>query len=398
MHWLKTHNAGLPTPLYLYNEQTLQQTVADYKQLFPANSRGFYALKANPQPALVQQLSKLGIGAEITGTGEWQASELAGVAASNVLVGGVAKSEAFLRTVCQHGVAAIVIESESEWGRLKGISAEIPPTNILLRINPNVSFGGLNMAGGSQFGLSVEQAQSIAQQSQIVANVTLLGLHFYFGSQRLEVDPILQAVQTVEDILHQFQEAGIRIDVVDLGLGCGVPYLERDKPLDMQNLRTQLHAHWQRPIWDNVEIWFEAGRALVASCGYFIARVIDRKRLHDETFIFLDGGLNVHNPGVGLGRFFHRNPRFCFVTDNQADQTETIAIVGNLCTTADTLGKSVTAPQLVEDDLVIIPNSGAYCQTTAMWGFNSQPLFNEGLLTEQSTLNLFQAQHHFITG
>jgi acyl-CoA synthetase (AMP-forming)/AMP-acid ligase II len=108
---------------------------------------------------------------------------------------------------------------------------------------------------------------------------------------------------------------------------------------------------------------------LVASAGYFVARVTERKRLHGKTFVFLDGGLNVHNPGVGLGRFFRSNPVFLFITTAPNDNLESIDIVGNLCTSADCFGQNVEAPRLEQGDLVVIPNAGAYCQTTALWGY-----------------------------
>lgn len=395
LKWIAEHRAELPTPLYLYSESGLNEAVASYRTLFPQNTRGFYALKSNPQPELVRHFSSLGIGAEVAGHGEWQLCALADVPPSNVLAGGVSKSKAFLQALCRTSAAAIVIESETEWRRLKEVAADSPPVRILLRINPGVSFGGLNMAGGSQFGLSIEQAIMIARDCTTNTGIDFLGLHFYFGSQRLELSPIIQAVDTAEETVQAIQQAGVELRVVDLGLGYGVPYQAKDIALDHSALREQLHSRWQNPTWSALSLWFEAGRALVAAAGHFVVRVTDRKRLHGETFIFLDGGINVHNPGVGLGRFFRRNPQFCFITDSAADEMETVNIVGNLCTTADTLGTEVTAPKLEEGDIVVIPNSGAYCQTTALWGFNSQPLFSEGMLTQDGSLNRFQPQYSF---
>lgn len=396
LKWIKDHKSELPTPLYLYSESDLNKAVTTYRSLFSQNARGFYSLKANPQPELVRHFSSLGIGAEIVGHGEWQMCALADVLSSNILAGGVSKSEAFLQTLCSHNAAAIVIESETEWRRLKKVVVDSHPTQILLRINPGVSFGGLNMAGGSQFGLSVEQAITIARDCLVNTHIDFLGLHFYFGSQRLEVSPIIQAVEVVEKTIQTFQQSHIDLNVVDLGLGCGIPYLAKDTALDIASLREQLDSRWQNPIWSNIAIWFETGRALVAGAGYFVARVMERKRLHGETFIFLDGGLNVHNPGIGLGRFFRRNPQFCFLTDKPEDGLEPVNIVGNLCATADTLGTDVLAPRLEEGDMIVIPNSGAYCQTTAFWGFNSQPLFFEGMLTQDDSLNMFRPQHELL--
>ncbi|MEN8220605.1 MAG: hypothetical protein ABFS56_30490 [Pseudomonadota bacterium] len=161
----------------------------------------------------------------------------------------------------------------------------------------------------------------------------------------------------------------------------------------MSALRQQLSLRWQSEIWSSIEIWAEAGRALVASAGYFVARVTERKRLYEKTFVFLNGGLNAHNPGVGLGRFFRSNPVFLFITSAPNDSVESIDIVGNLCTSADCFGQNVEAPRLEEGDLVVIPNAGAYCQTTALWGFNSQARFEEAMLMGDGTLKMLQAQH-----
>jgi diaminopimelate decarboxylase len=70
-----------------------------------------------------------------------------------------------------------------------------------------------------------------------------------------------------------------------------------------------------------------------------------------------------------------------------------VDFVGNLCTSADSLGRKVTAPILEEGDLIVIPNSGAYCQTTALWGFNSQSLFFEAMLTRDGRLGYLEPQY-----
>ena len=391
VEFIAAHRDELPSPLYLYSESALTEAVQAYRRLFPDKARIFYSLKANPQPGIVRHLVALGIGAEITGQGELEISRAAG--SPCLLAGGVSKSEAFLTALYREQPAAVIIESEAEWERLKKTAPNSASIPVLLRINPGRSFGGLNMAGGSQFGLSPDQALAVAEAACGSDTVDFLGLHFYFGSQRLDPDPILQALEAAEEILSIFRKAGLKIKVVDLGLGCGVPYLERDKALDMSALGKQLRLLWQKKIWSCVEIWAEAGRALVAGAGCFIARVTERKRLHGKTFIFLDGGLNVHNPGVGLGRFFRGSPIFSFLPAVPGQGRETVSIVGNLCTSADCFAQDIEAPRLEEGDLVVINNAGAYCQTTALWGFNSQPRFHEALLSADGTLTMLEAQH-----
>ncbi|OAD22709.1 diaminopimelate decarboxylase, partial [Candidatus Thiomargarita nelsonii] len=78
LDYITAHRDNLPTPLYLYSESALNEAVATYRELFPDNAKLFYSLKANPQPGIVQHLSSLGLGAEITGQGEWDIGVAAG--------------------------------------------------------------------------------------------------------------------------------------------------------------------------------------------------------------------------------------------------------------------------------------------------------------------------------
>ncbi|MEN8220604.1 MAG: hypothetical protein ABFS56_30485 [Pseudomonadota bacterium] len=105
----------MSTPLYLYSESALNEAVRAYRELFPDNAKLFYSLKANPQPRVVQHLSSLELGAEITGQ-----QELKLCVSMDILAGGVSKSEPFLTTLCHKNPAAIVIESETEWQKLWG--------------------------------------------------------------------------------------------------------------------------------------------------------------------------------------------------------------------------------------------------------------------------------------
>lgn len=406
--WIGEHHENLPTPLYLYSAATLAESAQSFRSLFPPGARGFYSLKSNPQPGLMRRFSELGLGAEVVSPGEWRVARDLDV--ETLLVGGVSRSEAFFSQVLRETAPiALVVDSHSEWRRL---AAAISDENraeeqaeeqageqvaVLLRINPGLSFGGLNMAGGTQFGLSPEQAVELARECASHPGMTFLGLHIYFGSQRLKSEPVLKALDEIEKVIALFPE-DMRPQVIDLGLGLGVPYLGRDPELDLASLGADLQEKWRQQPWSDLDVWFEAGRALVARSGYFVSRVMEKKELHDKTFVFLDGGISVHNPGIGVGRFFRDNPRFCFLSRSPEGGAETVDIVGNLCTSADHLGSGVSAPALEEGDLVVVPNSGAYCTTTGMWGFNSQGLFAEAVLEEDGNLTMLEAQYHLLTG
>ena len=397
--WLSQRAEHIRTPAYIYSESSLDASFNDLRVLFPADVRLFYSLKANPQPAIVRYMLSLGAGSEIASAGERFMCSIAGVPNGDILVGGVSKSAQYLDGACDQNPAAIVIESLREWSRLREVLSARRRAQVLLRVNPGISTGGLDMAGDSQFGLSVDQALLIAKECRRNPDTEFLGLHFYFGSQRLTGEPIVKLVQAAGEVVEAFGDDDVQVGVVDLGLGCGVPYLEKDQKLDMVKLKDELRLQWNRSTWTTVRLWTEAGRSLVGGSGYYVTRVLERKERQGKKFIFLDGGLNVHNPGIGVGRFFRSNPRFLAVGTGGSvggDGSEVVDIVGNLCTSADCLGRNVTMPILDEGDLIIIPNSGAYCQTTALWGFNSQALFAEGMLSRDGRLEYVEPQHRIL--
>ena len=121
------------------------------------------------------------------------------------------------------------------------------------------------MAGESQFGLDVAQAARIAGECIANPYAEFMGLHFYFGSQRLSPQPIVRMVELASEVLETFRSKGLRVRVVDLGLGCGVPYLERDAALDVRRSRSSIASHLGHAIV-GVNRTVDRGRPL-AGCG-----------------------------------------------------------------------------------------------------------------------------------
>lgn len=390
--WIARNRDELRTPMYMYSEAELASAVSAQRALLPAGSKIFYSLKANPQPEVARILHSLGARPEIASEGELHMCRVADIAPSQILVGGVSKSQEYLERICADGCHAVTIDSMSEWRRLRDLQPSHGTVRVLTRISPGIALGGLDMGGDSQFGLTVKEAAAIAKDCESAAH-HYLGIHLYLGSQRLKPEPIISTLQIAISLLRSLFEMGVTPSVADVGLGCGVPYLERDTELDADALRDRLQEIWSDPVWKATRLWTEAGRALVARSGYYVTRVVERKRLHGKDFVFVDGGLQTHNPGVGLGKFFRSNPRFLFPGQLPDAETAPVEIVGNLCTAADRVGTAIKAPPLSDGDLVVIPNSGAYCQTTGMWGFNSQRPFQEAILDMHGRLRYVEPQY-----
>ena len=150
---------------------------------------------------------------------------------------------------------AVVIDSLAEWTRANRAFPSGAGVPVLLRINPGVRLGGLDMGGASQFGLDPEQGMEIARLAAQSSRVELLGLHAYLGSQRLKSAPIVQTVRVVGGIIEDFTRHGLRPKVVDIGLGVGVPYLTDDEEPDLRELQASLHDEWGQDAWSGIEVW-----------------------------------------------------------------------------------------------------------------------------------------------
>lgn len=391
LSWIAARAGNLRTPLYLYDEAALERSLALLRTLLPPDAEVFFSLKANPQPQLVRLLDALGARPEIASEGELHMCRVAGVDPERVLVGGVSKSVDYFKRLDAEGCLAVTIDSRAEWERLCRASSA-RRFQVLTRISPGIALGGLDMGGDSQFGLAVEDAVAIARECEQRGH-DFLGMHLYLGSQRLKPEPIVKTVEIGITMLRRLRDAGLVPRVADIGLGCGIPYLARDVALDFVALADQLAPLWRDPVWNGTRLWTEAGRSLVAAAGHYITRVLETKTLHGKRFVFVDGGLQTHNPGIGLGKFLRSNPAFLFPGSHGEAAVGPAEIVGNLCTSADRLGSAVPAPDLHEGDLVVVPNAGAYCQTTGMWGFNSQHPFLEALRSRDGVITYVEPQY-----
>ena len=268
---------------------------------------------------------------------------------------------------------------------------------MLVRVRPALGdAGGADPAGW--FGVDMPEAVEIIRTLE-QRGLDWAGVHFHAGSQKLDHRRVVESVDRLARGLRALREDGLRPRIVNFGPGLGVPYRADDRPLDEGALAPAFDR--LRENLGDAALWIEAGRRLVAAAGVYITRVVNVKSVGGKSHAFVDGGIHVHNPGIGLGRMLHANPRFFFPGAGASSRESTTQIVGSLCTPADLLGRDVAAPNLHEGDLVAVSNAGAYCATTGMWGFNSRPLFTEILLGrngEPVTLEPQYARLHAMGG
>jgi len=241
------------------------------------------------------------------------------------------------------------------------------------------------MGGGpQQFGIDAEQVPSLLKELSN-AEMDLTGFHVFAGSQNLNANALAEAQRkTIDLVLRLAETMSSPVEYLNLGGGFGIPYFEKDRPLDLTAVAANLAELLEKEIrvhHPQARVIIELGRYIVGECGVYVTRIVDRKESRGQTFLVVDGGLHHQLAASGnFGQVIRRN--YPIAIGNRMDdrETETVSIVGKLCTPLDVLGDRVMLPPADVGDLVVVFQAGAYGFTASPTAFLSQPEPAEVLL------------------
>ena len=374
------------TPYFAYDRGLITRRVAQLRAALPDGMALSYAVKANPMPAVVQHLRALVDSFDVASAREMAVALDAGMPADHVSFAGPGKSDSELRQAVAAGVT-LEMESVGEARRLAviGESLGIAP-QVAIRVNPDfqVKGSGMRMGGGAQqFGIDAEVVPDAIAEVEALG-LDLLGFHVFAGSQNLHADILGEAqTKTAHLILSLAGLAAKPPKYVNLGGGFGIPYFEKDSPLDLDAVGAHLGALYAdvlAPQLPLARITVELGRYLVGEAGVYVTRVVDRKVSRGKTFLVVDGGLHHQLAASGnFGQVLRRNYPITGADQSSAD-TEVVTVVGCLCTPLDLLGDSVSLPPTEVGDLVVLFQAGAYGRTASPADFLSHPQAGEVLV------------------
>jgi diaminopimelate decarboxylase len=369
------------TPFFAYDRALLDERIGLLRTNLPADIEISYAVKANPMPALVQHLSGVVDSLDVASGAELRVALDTPLSPSKISFAGPGKSLAELSQAIAAGVV-IEVESPTEAARIVNLGTHLGiRPQVAIRVNPDfeVKGSGMRMGGGAQqFGIDAEDVPPLIARLAH-EDIDLVGFHLFAGSQNLHADILMEAQRrTVELLLRLASDAPAATTYLNLGGGFGIPYYEKDTPLDIaaigDNLR-QLMADRVRPALPDARVLIELGRYIVGECGVYVTRVVDRKVSRGKTFLVVDGGMHHQLAASGnFGQVIRRN--YPMVVGNRIDEEacESAQVVGCLCTPLDLLGDNVTLPTADVGDLIVLFQAGAYGLTASPTSFLSHPL------------------------
>jgi diaminopimelate decarboxylase len=360
----------LGTPLYVYSRAALKAAWQSYCSAIGQRPvLVCYGMKANSNLAVLGEFARLGAGFDIVSGGELHRALAAGADASRIVFSGVGKQAWEMRDALLAGVKCFNVESVDELHRLSDVAANMGlRAPVSLRVNPDVDARthpyistGLKE---NKFGIAIGQALAAYRTAQSLPGLRIVGVDCHIGSQLTDISPYFDALEKLLDLIESMEQAGIRIEHLDLGGGLGIRYQDEtppsprallDRVFERLNARGQGHLH----------LVLEPGRSLVGNAGMLLTTVQYIKHAEARNFAIVDAAMNdLLRPA--LYEAFHGvqplHPR--------AGDTAEYDIVGPVCESADWLAKQRLLA-IRQGDVLAVESAGAYGMTMAS-NYNSR--------------------------
>ncbi|MBD8677863.1 diaminopimelate decarboxylase [Sphingomonas sp. CFBP 13720] len=369
------------TPVYVYSTATLERHVRVFRDAIAGLGNGdplvAFAVKANPNRAVLATLARAGMGADVVSGGELYRALHAGMRPADVVFSGVGKTADEMAQGLSAGIGQFNIESEPELDMLSAVASAMGKVaQIAIRVNPDVIAGthAKISTGGKEnkFGIGYDAAPAAYAHAASLPGLKVRGVAVHIGSQLTDLAPLEAAFGRVGALIATLRGQGHAITHADLGGGLGVPY-EPGKPLpptpaDYGAMVARATAGW------DTRLMFEPGRLIVANAGILLSRVIRVKQGASAPFVIVDAAMNdLLRPS--LYDAWH-DIRAVAPTG----ETVPANIVGPVCETGDTFALGRAMDVVAADDLVAFMTAGAYGATMAST-YNSRALVPEVLVS-----------------
>ena len=366
------------TPVYVYSAAAMRANARGLKAALAAldNPLIAYAVKANPNAAVLATLAAEGLGADIVSGGEYQRARSAGIAPGKIVMSGVGKTAAEMALALEGGLFQFNLESLPEAETLSQVAVALGKTApVAFRVNPDVEAGSHAKisTGGAQnkFGIPIAEAPEAFDRLKELPCLEVKGVAVHIGSQLTSLEPLEAAFARLGELIETLRSAGHPITTADLGGGLGVSYdpsiQAPPSAADYAAMVTRSTQGWR------VRLIFEPGRLIVGNAGVLLTEVIRVKDGPSHPFVVIDAAMNdllrptLYDAWHGIEAVTRRGGQM------RAD------VVGPVCETGDSFAQARTIDRVEAGDLMIIRTAGAYAATMGST-YNSRPLTPEVLV------------------
>lgn len=359
----------METPAYSYDLKLLRHTL-DSVVKHAGDFKVHYAVKANANPRILQEIAGYGLGADCVSLGEVEAAAAAGIPYDKVVFAGVGKTDHEISESIKHGICCFNVESVPELEVINEIAGQLgKKAGVAVRVNPNIDAHTHHYIttglAENKFGINLEVLDEVLTLAKSLPNIELKGLHFHIGSQILETEPFEALCKKINELNKP------EYQIINVGGGLGIDY---DNPEVMAGFKEYFDCFRKHiRLHNGQELHFELGRSIVAQCGSLLTRVVYVKKGIKKTFVICDGGMNaLIRPALYGARHKIENL-------SSKGPLTTYDVVGPICESSDVFATDIQLPETHRGDILAIRSAGAYGETMAS-NYNlrelQQPIFN----------------------
>lgn len=373
------------TPLYVYDAEIIIRKYRRLREAMPPHVQVYYAVKSNPNLAVIRILAELGCGFDVASIGELAAIKKLGIEGTRVVFTGPGKSDEEIASALELGLYAFNCESENEVLRINTAAKKVKKRiKIGLRINTDYAIREkIKMIGGTQakkFGIDEDRIFDVIERVKKLEYVEIIGIHVFNAAQVLDHIELAANTKNILRLAAEItRQKKLDLEYLDIGGGLGIPYSADEKELDVEALGREFQVmRSEFRELENVYWIVEPGRYLSGECGVMLTKVIDVKMSRGVPFVITDAGINhflrpalvQQNHPVFIANKFDRAPARAY------------HIEGPLCTSLDCIGRDVMLPEPEIGDTLAFFNAGAYGFTESMPYFLSHPIPAEVMIRD----------------
>jgi len=377
------------TPSYVYSKKIILDNYLNFKKQFEdMNHLICFAVKSNPNIAILNLLVNNGAGFDIVSGGELQRVISAKGDPKKVVFSGVGKSQEDIELAIKHDILTFNVESEAELYRIQNTAKKLnKKASISIRVNPDVDpkthpyiSTGLK---DNKFGVDEKNAISMYKIAKELDAIEIKGINCHIGSQITELQPFEDSIKKLLALIDYLKSIDILIEHIDIGGGIGIQYSEETPPTFADYGKTVKNILKERDL----KIIFEPGRALIGKAGILLTEVEYIKNSSEKNFLIVNAAMNdLMRPS--LYEAFHE-----IINLSPSDsEKKNYDIVGPVCETGDFLGKGrlISAE---ENNILAVLDVGAYGMSMSS-NYNSRPKAAE-ILVDDNKFYLIRNRENF---
>lgn len=383
------------TPVYVYNEENIREHMRDVAKVITKYPyRANYSMKANSNLSILKMALEEGLNADAMSEGEMRLLIKAGFPSDRIFFvpNNVDRSE------IEFAVKNDIMVSLDSLDQLDLFGQINPGGKCSVRINPGVGAGHhekvVTAGKKTKFGVAEEDVDKIFEIAEKY-NIKIAEINQHVGSQYLDPEPFLQAVENFLRIAEKFND----LEYIDFGGGYGIPYhkFDDEQKFDMKSFSerfTALIDEYAAKHKGNLPLFkSEPGRYCVAEGGVILGRVHATKQNAGKKYAGTDIGMNV----LARPTLYDSYHEIEVLRDGKAvsrDNMEEISVTGNICETGDLLCKERKLPVIKTGDLVCVLDAGAYGYSMSS-SYNTRPRAAEVLITKDGSEKLIRRRETY---